>query len=192
MLIIVIVIVIIVSKYYVLQPVLKFCSTCALAIFHLVCNSISVLEISQVLFCLNIVCCTVVQRMFSSVLILSAGVIIHFDQVLGCVNSTHSLTEEMSFLLILFCVDLYICLFLDRWKDWMPDLLFDGWANAAAFHLRGKLAVMSYADTRYVSCIPMAMIAWLRRLVLVTLLSFYSLLQYELLSERIMAQNISE
>jgi len=54
----------------------------------------------------------------------------YFDQVLGCVISTHSLTEEMTFLLILFCVDLYICLFFDRWKDWMPNLLFNGWANA--------------------------------------------------------------
>ena len=33
----------------------------------------------------------------------------YFDQVLGCVISTHSLTEEMSFMLILFCVDLCIC-----------------------------------------------------------------------------------
>ena len=170
---------------------LNFCSTCAFAIFHLVCNFISVLEISLVSFCLNIVCCTIVQGMFSSVLSLSAAVILYFEQVLGCVISTLSLTEEMSFLLILFCVYLYIYLFLDRWKDQMPDLLFNGWANAAALHLHGKLAVMSYADTRYVSCIPVAMIAWLRRLVLVTL-SLYSLLQYELTPERIMPQNISE
>jgi len=112
--IIVIVIVIIMSNYYVLQPVLNFCSTYALAVFHLVCNFISVLEISLVSFYLNIVCCTVVQGMFSSVLSLSADVIIHFHQVLGCVSSTHPLTEEMSFLLITFCVDLCICLFLDR------------------------------------------------------------------------------
>jgi hypothetical protein len=93
---------------------LNFCSTCAFTVFHLVCNFISVLEISLVSFCLNIVCCTVVQGMFSSVPSLSAAVIMYFDEVLECVISTLSLNEELSFLLILFCLYLYIYLFLDR------------------------------------------------------------------------------
>lgn len=160
------------SKYWVLQHVLNFGSTFAFPIFHLVCNFICFGN-PPVLFRLNIGCCCFIWCLFSSVVRLSAALILCLNQVFGCVMCIQSLTEEISFLLILFFVDLHVCLFLDRWKDWMPDLLFNGWANATALHLFGKLAVTSYADTKYVSFIPVAMIAWLRRLVLT--LSLYCL-----------------